>query len=506
MSSSQARSNLETGAYDHHNTAAAYVREYTSAVQHHQQQLQQQQAQVAQAQAAQAQAQLQAQAQAQPFYAKSIQGFQAHLNQQLPVMMQPPPSPNTLSYYYHQDRGWLRLERSGSVDAHHHRELQRARLARGSFSDHQYLDSILQYPPPGASYNDSQSMMQSSHPHPPPPTHPLHSTSYYSKEGKSDRILYPQKHHPSFQHPASQTSIQDYAPRHLSHLDQQSLHYQARLQQLQQTHPHAPSGIYPQSQQQPQHQSYTSPAYQQQQVLLYQGHPPVQYQIAHPQLHQHSLQQQQQQQLKQLHKQHQQQQQQIQQQQQQIQQQQQQLQLYPSQAQNHYHSQPGQHRQVLPQEAYGQASLDSYGQLVVPAQFSAQSTSQLHLQQQHLQQAQAQAQAQQQQLIQLQQMIFDRHGQEHQQQQQQELLLAVAQQPQELALQMAASVIAAGPITITKVVQLPQTPQTSMIAQVQLADGKSQQLIIDPNKDEWRGMQNVEAFFPTSSNTLILTA
>ncbi|KAG0039817.1 hypothetical protein BGZ82_006670 [Podila clonocystis] len=200
-----------------------------------------------------------------------------------------------------------------------------------------------------------------------------------------------------------------------------------------------------------------------------------------------SIKQQQQQQLKQLQKQHQQQQQQIQQQQQQIQQQQQQLQLYPSQAQSLYHSQPGQ-RQVLPQEAYGQASVDNYGQLIVPAQFSTQSASQLHLQQQHLQQAHA-VQAQQQ-LIQLQQMIFEqRHGQEQQQQQQQqqqELLLAVAQQPQELALQMAASVIAAGPITITNVVQVPPTPQSPMIVQVQLADGKSQQLVIDPSKDEWR--------------------
>ncbi|KAG0060066.1 hypothetical protein BGZ92_006804, partial [Podila epicladia] len=207
-----------------------------------------------------------------------------------------------------------------------------------------------------------------SHPLPHPNTHPLHSTpSYYPKEGqKSDRILYPQKHHPSFQHPASQTSIQDYTQsRHpQGHLDQ-GLQYQAR-QQLQQTHPHAPSGIYPQSQQQQsQHQIYTAPGYQQQQVLLYQGHPPVQYHISHPQI-QHTLQQQQQQQLKQLHKQHQQQQQQIQQQQQQIQQQQQQqqqqLQLFPSQAQSLYHSQPGQ-RQALPQEAYDQASLDNYGQL-----------------------------------------------------------------------------------------------------------------------------------------------
>ncbi|KAG0284437.1 hypothetical protein BGZ98_005922, partial [Dissophora globulifera] len=121
---------MATG-YDLQNTAAAFVREYTSAAQQQQQQ-QQQQLQQAHAQSQQ--------------YGRTMQPYQTHLQQQLPPLMQPPPSPNTLSYYYTQDRGWLRLERSGSVDAYHHAELQRARLARGSFSDHQYLDSVLRYP------------------------------------------------------------------------------------------------------------------------------------------------------------------------------------------------------------------------------------------------------------------------------------------------------------------------------------------------------------------------
>ncbi|KAF9429952.1 hypothetical protein BGZ94_008908 [Podila epigama] len=541
MSSSHPRINIgAASAYDHQNTAAAYVREYTSAVQHHQQQLQQQlqqqqqqqQQQQHHAQAVQAhlqahgqaqaqvQAQAQAQAQIQPqLYAKSVQAYQTHLQQQLPPMMLPPPSPNTLSYYYHQDRGWLRLERSGSVDAHHHRELQRARLARGSISDHQYLDSILRYPA-GASYDDSQSLMQQSVSH-----------------------SHPHKHHASLHHPGSQTSSQGYIQsqhqlllqgqleqqQHQQHQQHQQLQSQLQYQtqrpaaHLQSSQHHHPGAFPPHVQQLPsQHQLYSTPAFhtqhqqqqqhhhqqlqhlqlqqqqqqqQQQQTLQYQVQPLAQYQITQPQLQ--PQQQHHQQQLKQLQKQHQQQQQQqqIHQQQQQIHQQQQQLQVYHVQPTNLYLPQPPQLRQTLPPpEGYGQVSVDSYVQAIAGQNVSQQ----LQLQQHQLQQ-QAQAQAQQQQLIQMQHLILDqqqRQGQEHQQhqrhhqQKQKELLLAAAvaqQQPQELSHQVqAASVIASGPLTITKVIQLPQTPKAPMIVQVQPADGKSQQLVIDPREEEWR--------------------
>ncbi|KAG0279045.1 hypothetical protein BGZ95_002448 [Linnemannia exigua] len=116
-------------------------------------------------------------------------------------------------------------------------------------------------------------------------------------------------------------------------------------------------------------------------------------------------------------------------------------------------------------------------------------------------QAQAQVQAQQQQqqhLIQLQQMIYDQHrqGQEQQQQQQHQLMLAAAavaaqqqlqqQDQQQLQSQpQPATSIPAGSLTVTKV-QLPQAPHSQMVVQVQLADGKNQQLVIDAREEEWR--------------------
>ncbi|KAI8597897.1 glycosyl transferase family 41-domain-containing protein [Dissophora ornata] len=100
-------------------------------------------------------------------------------------------------------------------------------------------------------------------------------------------------------------------------------------------------------------------------------------------------------------------------------------------------------------------------------------------------------------------MIYDHHrqGQEQQQQQQQQnqlLLAAAAVQQQQQQQQnhqhhhqqqqvvQPATSIGPGPLTVTKV-QLPQTSHLSqMVVQVQLVDGKGQQLVIDAREEEWR--------------------
>ncbi|KAG0070858.1 hypothetical protein BGZ89_012279 [Linnemannia elongata] len=461
--------------YDPQNTAAAFVRDYTSAAVQQQQQLQQQHQQHQQQQA-QAQAQLQPQQQ----YAKSIQSYQAHLQQQLPPLMQPPPSPNTLSYYYNPDRGWLRLERSGSVDAYHHNEIQRARLARGSFSDHQYLDSILQYPAVAHSYEDSHSLMQQ-----PQGTHPAYTSQ------KSDRILYgSHQQHQSFRQPAGQTSRHDYG-QHTSHMQtpldpqQAQLQYQQQQQQHQHQQQRLASSSYSQHvQQSTQHPHYSAPSlyhpqvHHQQQLLSQTAQQPLQYQASHAQLQQQQLQH--------------------------AIQQQQLQQLYSGQQQQPIHYQ-------LQSSLDQQASLNGFAHALPAAshlQYSTQGISQ-QLQLHHHHQAQVQAQAhaqaqaqvqaqQQQQLLQLQQMIYDQHrqGQEQQQQQQHQMMLAAAavaaaqqqQQQEQHQLQsqpQPATSIPAGSMTVTKV-QLPQAPHSQMVVQVQLADGKNQQLVIDAREEEWR--------------------
>ncbi|KAF9144257.1 hypothetical protein BG015_000172, partial [Linnemannia schmuckeri] len=490
MSSSQARLHMDAvHGYDPQNTAAAFVRDYTSAAVQHQQQLQQQHQQ----QQAQAQAQLQPQQQ----YAKSIQSYQSHLQQQLPPLMQPPPSPNTLSYYYNPDRGWLRLERSGSVDAYHHNEIQRARLARGSFSDHQYLDSILQYPSVAHSYEDSHSLMQQ-----PQGAHPTYTSQ------KSDRILYGSHQHQSFRQPTGQSSRQEYG-QHTNHMQppldpqQAQLQYQQQQQQHQHQQQRLVSSSYPHLvQQSSQHPHYSTSAsyhpqgHHQQQLLSQAAQQPLQYQASHAQLQQqqlqHAIQQQQQQQ-----------------QQQQLQQQQLQ-QLYSGQQPQPIHYQ-------LQSSLDQQASLNGFAHAMPAAshlQYSTQGIGQ-QLQLHHHHQAQVQAQAhaqaqaqvqaqqhQQQQLLQLQQMIYDQHrqGQEQQQQQQHQMMLAAAavaaaqqqqqqqQQQEQHQLQsqpQPATSIPAGSMTVTKV-QLPQAPHPQMVVQVQLADGKNQQLVIDAREEEWR--------------------
>ncbi|KAF9163245.1 hypothetical protein BGX20_001387 [Mortierella sp. AD010] len=474
MSSSAGHSIGLASGYDPQNTAAAFVREYTS---QHQQQQQQQHIQ-------QIQAQAQAQAQSSQ-YAKVIQSYPTHLQQQLPPLMQPPPSPNTLSYYYHQDRGWLRLERSGSVDAYHHTELQRARLARGSFSlsDHQYLDRALRYSSNGA-YEDTQSTLH----HQGQDAHAAYYSANPSQE--ADRVLYATQHqhqhqhqhqnqHQPFQISSGQPGVHDY-PQHSAHIptqiDQSHLQYQHQQQQ----HLRQPSSIYSHHVQQPQHQHYSgvAPSYQQQQLLSH-AHQPAQYQASHVQLQQqqqiHHALQQQQQQLQQLYS--------------NINQQQAaHLQLQASVEQQQY----------APISGYAQ-TVPSASHLQYPSQSSQQFQLQQHQQQQQQQQAQVQAQLQQQQqqqqqLIQLQQMIYDQHrqGHEQQKQQQQQLLLQQHQQQQLQQLQQHQQqqqhqpvTIGSGPLTVTKV-QLPQPSHSQMVIQVQLADGKSQQLVIDAREEEWR--------------------
>ncbi|KAF9197319.1 hypothetical protein BGZ49_002304 [Haplosporangium sp. Z 27] len=443
MSSSQARHSIGLASgYDPQNTAAAFVREYTAVQQQQQQHLQQAQAQSNQ-------------------YAKSIQSYQAHVQQQLPPLMQPPPSPNTLSYYYHQDRGWLRLERSGSVDAYHHAELQRARLARGSFSDHQYLDRALRYTTSGA-YEDPQQSMQ----HQGQDAH-----SYYPIDlpQKADRIPYATQHQ-LFQNSTGQPVILDYS-QHSGHIPTQQL--DQTQYQHQQQHLRQPSSIYPHHVQQPQHQQFTgvAPSYQQQQVLSH-AHQPVQYQVSHAHLQQqqqlqHALQQQQQQQLQQIYS-------------------------------NINQQQAARFQLQASLEQQQHAPISGYAQIVPSAphlQYPSQSSQQFQLQQQQaqIQQQQAQIQQQQQQqqqLIQLQQMVYDhqRQGHEQQKQQQQQLLL----QQHQLQQQHQPAAISSGPLTVTKV-QLPQPSQSQMVIQVQLSDGKCQQLVIDAREEEWRDPNYVEA-------------
>ncbi|KAF9115082.1 hypothetical protein BGX27_009005 [Mortierella sp. AM989] len=463
MSSSHARhsAGLASG-YDPQNTAAAFVREYTSAVQQQQQQQQQQQ----HMQQAQAQGQVQAPTLSGQ-YDKAMQPYQTHMQQHLPPLMQPPPSPNTLSYYYHQDRGWLRLERSGSVDAYHHAELQRARHARGSFSDHQYLDRALRYTSSGA-YEDARSSMQH-------PGQDARAAYYSDPSQKAERALYTAQHlhqHQPFQISSGQSAIHDY-PQHSGHISSQL--DQAQLQYQQQQQPQQPSSIYPHHVQQPQHQNYSSvtPTYQQQahqqQQLLSHAHQPAQYQGSHTQLQQ--------------------QQQQIQHALQQQQQQQQLQQLYSNinqQQAAHFQLQSSlEQQQQQPQHA----PISGYVQTVPSAshlQYSSQGSQQFQLQQQQQAQVQAQIQQQQQQqqFIQLQQMIYDQHrqGQEQQKQQQQQLML---QQHQHQLQQHQPTTIGSGPLAVTKV-QLPQPSQSQMAVQVQLADGKTQNLVIDIREEEWR--------------------
>ncbi|KAF9580373.1 hypothetical protein BGW38_003014, partial [Lunasporangiospora selenospora] len=445
MSSSQARHTAgAVSGYDLHNTAAAFVREYTSAIQDQQQQQQQQM-------------QLHAQAQSQQ-QARGMQSYPAHIQQQLPPMMLPPPSPNTLSYYYLPDRGWLRLERSGSVDAYHHRELQRARLARGSFSDHQYLDSILQYPPPsGSTYDESLSLMHQAHQGP-------HST--YAQT--PDRVAYqtqslPQQLHR--QHPGS-SAVYDYTQQS-THSPSQ-LHYHHPPQQ----HSRPVASGYPQNVQQTRQQHYAAaPALQhsQQLQLLPQPSHPSQLHPSQQQQIQHIQQQQQQQQLQQLYS------------------------NISLQQPIHYQV-PVSLKQPQTYDHATAGGLVHGASAASQLQFSAQNVSQ-QLQQLHQQHHQQQAQQQaQQQLLHFQQLMIDqqRQGQEQQQQQQQQqFLIAAAAAAQQLQHQhahaqiQATSSVPTGPLSITKV-QLPQTPQSQLVVQVQLADGKAQQLVINARDEEWR--------------------
>ncbi|KAF9940709.1 hypothetical protein BGZ67_007050 [Mortierella alpina] len=93
------------------------------------------------------------------------------------------------------------------------------------------------------------------------------------------------------------------------------------------------------------------------------------------------------------------------------------------------------------------------------------------------------------------------------------MLAAVAAQQHQLQQQVQpVASIAAGPLTVTKI-QLPSVHDSQTVIQVQLADGKSQQLLIDVKEDEWRDhllsyahmLYASEAANPSAASPLIPT-
>ncbi|KAF9972380.1 hypothetical protein BGZ73_004529, partial [Actinomortierella ambigua] len=182
--------------------------------------------------------------------------------------------------------------------------------------------------------------------------------------------------------------------------------------------------------------------------------------------------------------------------------QQQQLQQPPPPQQPSFHAHPSQQLQSQV-SLYEQAQLNvhpqawshvnSGSQLQMPPQTASQ---QLQLQQVQLQKQQQKLQQQTTiaSMIQHQQLVMERqrlgHDQQQQQQQQlqqqqQALMAAALAQQQQQQLHLAAVALSSGPLTITKV-HLGQVAQPQLVVQVQTADGKSQQVIIDVRQEEWR--------------------
>ncbi|KAG0229282.1 hypothetical protein BGW41_003075 [Actinomortierella wolfii] len=457
--------------------AAAFVREYTNAVQTHQQLLQQQQQQ-------------QQQLSGGASNAKILNAFQAHI-QQLPPYMQPPPSPNTLSYYYHQDRGWLRLERSGSVDAYHHLDWQRARAGRGSFSDHQYLDSILHHPAVGT-YDESQALLQ----------HPLQRQQqqqqqqqliHYHQQQQQQQQQQAQTQPQSLIHSYQQQVPASYYKPHELPPKPERVHIVQHTQQ--QPHHGLPPINTPYYQDFPGQQQHAQNQPQQNQHQgQYMLPDPVQ--AYHSQTHPHPARpatvhySQRLVTLPGTHGYHKHQQQ-------------------PAPSSSLYQQQPSylphQSQQLQPQASLyeqAQAQLNTHPQAWTHPASGSQLQMPPHAASQQLQLQQAQLQKQQQlqqqqmsiaNMIQRQQTVIDRQRQGHEQQQQQQqlqqqqqaMLAAALAQQQQQQQHLAAVALSSGPLSITKV-YLGQIPQPQLVVQIQLADGKSQQVIIDVRQDEWR--------------------